>query len=118
MLLPRQETNPTCTATVLKALLLGHEITIEAGTFRYFRKGQTIDLTNDTVAEINEEGVFKKCEVVHYRHHVNSHLDHGETFHTWLLWVSTLANFVEWAETITPNEMSIIVANLTLNKNL
>ncbi len=109
--------NPVCTSTVLKALLLGHEIVIEAGTFRYFRKGQTIDLTDDTVAEVNEEGVFKKCEVTKY-HHVTHDVCRVESSHTWLLWLSSLASFVEWTESITPAEMAVIVANLTLSKKL
>jgi|694.fasta_scaffold03827_6 hypothetical protein len=110
--------NPVCTATVLKALLLGHEITIEAGTFRYFRKGEVVDLTEDTVGEVAEEGIFKKCEVVHYRRPLNKHLDEAETSHTWLLWLSTLASFVSWTETITPAEMAVITANLVINQKL
>lgn len=110
--------NPVCTSTVLKALLLGHEITIEAGTFRYFRKGEVIDLTDDTCAEVNEEGIFKRCEVVHYRRPLNKHVDEAETSHTWLLWLSSLADFVAWTESITPAEMTIIVANLTINQKL
>lgn len=109
--------NPVCTSTVLKALLLGHEIVIEAGAFRYFRKGQTIDLTDETVAEVSEEGVFKKCEVRHYRS-VTNDVDQVTNSHTWLLWFSSLASFVEWTESITPAEMAVIVANLTLSKKL
>jgi len=103
-----------CVATVLKALLLGHEVIVGDKVFRYFRKGQIIELPNDIEAEVLEEGVFKKCEVTY-----GPSIEDDETpSYVWLLWISTLAEFVTWAENITPDEMAIIVANLTLSKKI
>lgn len=104
--------NQVCVSTVLKALLLGHEVIVGDKVFRYFRKGQTIELPNDIETDVLEEGVFKKCEVA-YGPSID---DGGTSSYVWLLWISTLAEFVTWAENITSDEMSIIAANLTLNK--
>lgn len=101
-----------CAATVLKALLLGHEVILGDNVFRYFRKGQIIELPNDIEAEVLEEGVFKKCEVTC----VPFKGDEEPSSYVWLLWISSLAEFVTRAENITSDEMAIIVANLTLSK--
>jgi hypothetical protein len=114
MLNKQSETSPATVAMVLKALLSGQEIETSTGLFKYFKRGDWIALSEDTEGEIAEDGIFKRCDVI--RHQLTPTLSQvDEINHRWLLWIHSLADFIHWAETISPQELAIIAANLTLN---
>jgi len=116
MLTKQSEASPATVAMVLKALLSGQEIETSAGLFKYFRKGDWIALSEDTEGEIAEDGIFKRCDVI--RHQLTPSLSKVDVInHRWLLWLHSLADFIHWAESISPQELAIIAANLSLNKD-
>lgn len=116
MLAKDRVASPQNTAQILKALLLGDTIETEHGVFKYFHKGDWIELDADTEGEVAQEGIFKRCEVIHHSTKMTHSVDTAVTTYRWLLWLSSLADFVAWTETITPQEMVKVNAHLALNK--
>lgn len=108
--------SPQNTSQILKALLLGCEVETEQGIFKYFRKGDWVPIDDEREGEVAQEGIFKKCEVISHSHKLNHSTDIATSQFTWLLWLNSLADFVAWSETITPQEMVKVNAHLVLNK--
>lgn len=106
--------SPANAALVLKALLLGHEIETENGSFRYFRKGDWIPISEAEEGQIAEEGIFRSCEVIH--HQPGENLE--TVSHRWLLWLTSITDFIRWVESLSPIEVAVIAANLTLTTSL
>lgn len=104
--------SPANAASVLKALLSGHEIVTEKGTFKYFKKGDWIPISEDSEGEVAESGIFKRCEIHHHSHHYKPDV----IDHIWLFWLSSLNDFLYWVEDFSPTEMTIINANLVISQ--